>query len=111
MNCYIQEQLGALLKDDNYEKDDFTVVSQPFLQGVELPYVRLTVVIMRSINYATVSLHNRRAKIQISPILLQTVSIFLPNRRQSQQGHSGIIWYSVRALIRIQFNNFPPGTA
>ncbi len=51
MSTDTQEQLGALLDNDRYEKDDFTVVSQPFLQGVELPYVRLIPAIMRSFNH------------------------------------------------------------
>ena len=33
----LQEKLGELLEDDKYERSDFTVVSQPFFLGVELP--------------------------------------------------------------------------
>ncbi len=97
MPAVTQEQLGALLDNDRYEKDDFTVVSQPFLQGVELPRVRLIPAILRSFNHAIIlSLHNRRVmEVRISPISLQTVSISLPNRRQSRQGHFGITWYSI----------------
>ena len=101
MSTDTQEQLGALLDNDRYEKDDFTVVSQPFLEGVQLPRVRLIPAILRSFNHVIIlSLHNRRVmEVQISPILLQTVSISLPNRRQSRQRHSGITWYSIIIII------------
>lgn len=42
INCliyYIKEALSALIDSGRYDdRDDFTVVLQPFMEGVELPY-------------------------------------------------------------------------
>ena len=39
----LQEKVSELIASGDYERDDFTVVIQPFFEGVQLPYKVLSI--------------------------------------------------------------------
>lgn len=55
INCliyYIKEALSALIDSGRYDdRDDFTVVLQPFMEGVELPYKVMSYILLSLLYY------------------------------------------------------------